>query len=140
MNESIETVDEDTSDESDDESDESLFDESMFGENDGCESSGGGEIYNNDVVLMILTFYLRHNLTWAALEHLLQLVNEISLGTEPTTKYLFSKLLPTLSKPTYHYYCQKCNLYFGKKEELIRKYGAGDVKCTNCENKGYREI
>ena len=89
--------------------------------------------HSNAVVVMILAFYLRHNLTWTALEHLLQLINSISPGAAPTTKYLFSKQLHTSQKPKYHYYCRSCSLYFGKKDEMIQKYGGSDIKCENCE-------
>lgn len=111
----FETFDEDISDESD---------------NEDCESSSG---YSNPVVLLILAFYLRHNLTWIALEHLLQLINEIKPGAAPTTKYHFLKLLPSSRKPKYHYYCRKCMLYLGQKQELMEKYGDSNIKCENCD-------
>lgn len=129
-----ETSDEEVNESYDDPSDESVddSDRSFFSENDDCESSGGVD-KTPSAVLMILAFFLRHNLTWVALEHLLQLINGISPGAVPTSKYLFSKLLPSTQKPTYHYYCRKCCLYLGKKDDIIQTYGGCDIKCENCE-------
>lgn len=112
-------------------SDES--DGSFFGDNDDCGNTTSGNTTSNRVVLMILAFFLRHNLTWVALEHLLQLINEISPGAAPTSKYLFSKLLPATRKPTYHYYCRNCSIYLGLKQEMILKHNGTDIKCENCD-------
>jgi hypothetical protein len=65
----------------------------------------------SDALVMILSFYLKHNLTWVALEHLLMLVNSI-FGSKvlPESKYAFRKIFPSDIKPLYHFYCNFCSL------------------------------
>lgn len=83
----------------------------------------------NDVMSMMYSFFLRHNLTWAALEDLAQMVNTILGNTSvPATKYLFKKMFE-LQKVNIHLYCTDCQKYFGKKEDLA---GVDQVRCSNC--------
>lgn len=83
----------------------------------------------NDAMLLIYSFYSRHNLTWAALEDLAHLVNTI-LGNEslPTTKYSFKKMFE-LPPATIHLYCTDCQKYFGKKDSFV---GSDQVFCDYC--------
>lgn len=83
----------------------------------------------NDVMLLIYSYYSRHNLTWTALEDLTQLVNTI-LGNKslPTTKYAFKKKFE-LPPATIHLYCVDCQKYFGKKESFD---GIDEIFCDNC--------
>jgi Transposase family tnp2 len=81
---------------------------------------------------MILAFYLRHNLTWVALEHLLKLVNAVKPGAAPTTKYLFTRMLHTSYTPIFHYYCKKCMRYLGEKKNLIEEFKGSKIICENC--------
>lgn len=78
---------------------------------------------SDDIVsLLILQFYLRHNLTWVALDDLLTLLNRIiktKTAVVPRSKYLFQKILPKTEAPIYHYYCKKCMGYVGEKEQLL---------------------
>jgi hypothetical protein len=65
----------------------------------------------SEALLMVLAYFLRHNLTWQALEHLLLLINSI-LGSSvlPKSKYLFKKVFPPKLKPSINFFCKKCNL------------------------------
>jgi hypothetical protein len=77
---------------------------------------------------MILSYYLRHNLSWVALEDLLLLFNTVfGSGVLPNSKYLFRKLFPPDDKPTFHFFCsnKNCNL-------LVENT---DKNCKNCKEK-----
>lgn len=79
-----------------------------------------------DAMLLVYTFYSRHNLTWVALEDLVHLVNTI-LGQKslPTTKYSYKK---KFELPAYqmHIYCIECQKYLGGKESF------GDAEQALC--------
>lgn len=83
----------------------------------------------NDAMLMVYSFYLRHNLTWAALEDLLHLVNTV-LGVKslPTTKHSFKQKFD-LPIPTVHLYCIDCQKYLGKKDTFAE---VDQVFCSTC--------
>lgn len=85
-----------------------------------------------DAVLLILSYYIRHNLTWTALSNLLTLIS-ILLGdqsTLPKTKHMFKKIFGKDIKPQFHFYCRKCRMYIGTLEELNN---LSDVfNCGNC--------
>lgn len=85
----------------------------------------------NDAMQMVFSFYLRHELTYAALEDLLRLINTI-LGVKslPTSKYSFRKKFD-LPISTVHLYCIGCQKYFGKKETIIDAE-VDEVFCNNC--------
>lgn len=70
------------------------------------------DITRNEVIFMIMSYYLRYNLTWTALESLLTLINSI-FGKKviPDSKYLFKQLFRTQT-PQYHFFCSECNFYF----------------------------
>lgn len=87
-------------------------------------------VTTSDAIHMILGYYLRHNLTWKALEHLLELVR-VLLGNKcnlPPTKYFFKKNMLFDTKPVYHFYCRKCKIYLGIFEELSNL-----KNCLHCE-------
>lgn len=105
-----------------------------------------GDNVDETVVLIILEFYLRHNLTWTALDDLLSLINRIQKmgkAVVPRSKYLFQKILPKTEAPIYHYYCKKCTSYVGEEKQLIKELHAANklsakvktklVKCGNCQ-------
>lgn len=83
----------------------------------------------SDVMLLILVFYTRHNLTNIALVDLLQIIN-IMFGVNrlPKTYATFMKQCGHISRDTFkyqkHFYCQNCKLYLGTEKE--RKI------CSNC--------
>lgn len=86
-------------------------------------------IKKSEVVFMILSYYLRYNLTWNALEGLLSLLNGIFGKTViQNSKYLFRKLFPSSIKPQYHFYCSTCNFYF---DPTISKTDPSNV-CEVC--------
>lgn len=103
-------------------------DEPMY---DNEESSN----VNEEAVLMILSFYLRHNLTWQALGDLLQLFNELrrmNVTKLPNSKYLFRKALPPVDRYITHYYCKRCGAYVGEESDLLVSFPSKDVQCSNC--------
>lgn len=86
----------------------------------------------NDLMAMIYSFHVRHNLTMVALEDLAELFNHV----------LENKVLPA-SKKTFinkfnsnqefsqviHFVCDICNKYLGKQEDFPEKK---TVLCSNC--------
>lgn len=94
-----------------DESEYSDQDDELNENNEGTEcDSDNSEC--DEAVLLILKYYLKHNLTMRALEDLLRLFNELfSMKTEsvPKSKYPFKKAIPKMEEPIIHYYC-KVNL------------------------------
>ena len=129
-----------------DDADESHYeDNSSESDIDGSESFDEQTYYYSttsdksydvrSAVFMIFAFYLRHNLTWVALEHLLKLINRIKPGAAPASKYLFSNFLPKSHEPIYHYYCKGCSMYLGEKHKLKEDFGKNDVTCSNCNYK-----
>lgn len=75
-----------------------VFDSFDIGDNDELNSE------TSMAVGLIFQFYVRHNLTWVALDDLLKLLNSLSqckLKSIPTTSYLFKKFLPESQQPIY---------------------------------------
>lgn len=71
-------------------------------------------VTKNEVLLMLLHIFMRHNLTNVALEDLLNLINVIVGYTSlPRTFYSFSKYFATKGF-TRHYLCKSCGLYLGE--------------------------
>lgn len=60
-----------------------------------------------DAMQMVLAFFMRHNLTFVALEDLMHLINKI-LGNEalPTSKYFFFKLFSKNYQPKHVFFCK----------------------------------
>lgn len=79
----------------------------------------------SEVLMMVMMFYLKHNLSWIALTDLLALINNI-FGSNilPQSKYLFRKAFPTTMKPKYHFYCQSCSLFIENLQ---------CITCPNCD-------
>lgn len=84
-------------------------------------------ITQSEAMMMVMMFYLKHNLTWVALTDLLSLINNIfGSNVLPQSKYLFKKSFPTNMKPQYNYFCQSCSM---SVENL-------DIEnCLNCRSK-----
>lgn len=79
-----------------------------------------------EVLLMILTMYIRHNWTWTALEDVLTFVNFLfGRKTLPESKYLFKKIFSKQILPVYHFYCESCKVYIEDTSIQI---------CSNCQN------
>lgn len=92
----------------------------------------------SDAMLMILSFFLRHRLTWVALEDMLTLFDAL-IGTQsrlPKTKYFFQKVFRVDKDETaiFHFYCKNCQLYIDNYENLdnLRKIEE-EVTCPNCK-------
>lgn len=87
-----------------------------------------------EALQMILIYFIRHNLTFAALEDLLLLVNTmLKVNTLPTTKYSFLKSFPNSYSPTYNFYCKNkdCgNLLFSSLDRNVRH----STICNICES------
>ncbi len=91
-----------------------------------------------DTIIIILEFFLRHHLTWVALDNLLNLFHKI-LGDEsllPKTKYFFKKILGGKQNAIFHFYCQNCRLYIDTFENLNTKIAddQAEERCSNCEH------
>lgn len=92
-----------------------------------------------DAVLMILSFFLRHRLTWVALEDMLALFDAL-IGSQsklPKTKYFFKKVFRVEKNESaiFHFYCKNCQLYIDNYENLNEKIKKNkeEVKCSNCD-------
>lgn len=92
-----------------------------------------------DAIIMILGYFLRHDLTWVALEDLLDLFHNV-LGDEsrlPKTKYFFKKFFGPNKKAIFHFNCKNCMKYIGTYEELKSlRETENDTKrntCTVCD-------
>lgn len=86
-------------------------------------------------MLLIVSFFVRHNLTKAALVDLLQILNLIfDSKVLPESHYKFTKYCHNLLQYSKFFYCSKCKLFMGKvkTEEL-------SIVCKNCssEDKKY---
>jgi Transposase family tnp2 len=74
----------------------------------------------NDRAIMVLMYYLRHNLSLAALDDLLTLINAIS-GQKllPKSTFLFKKLFPPAIQPNFHFFCTECYLNLDDYDESV---------------------
>lgn len=126
--------------------------ESNDGDNPNCDDKDEDDFFNNindelihpnlnckiaDAVLMILSFFLRHRLTWVALEDMLKLFDAL-IGREsrlPKTKYFFTKVLNKDESAVFHFYCKNCQLYIDTYENLNEKLKIREesVTCSNCD-------
>lgn len=91
-----------------------------------------------EAIAMILAYFLKHHLTWVALEDLLTLFHDI-LGDEsnlPKTKYLFKKCFGLDQRAVFHFYCGECMVYIDTYDKLKalqdEKDKKGDKKCETC--------
>lgn len=85
-----------------------------------------------DAHCMIYAYALRHNLTWEAIEDLVRLSNQIigSPVLQPS-KFIFKKKMNQITNysSNKHFFCHKCELYFGTIEKINR---LSDGVCPNC--------
>lgn len=86
-----------------------------------------------DALCMIYAFAMRHNLTWEAIEDLVQLSNRI-IGSEvlQPSKYIFKKKMSEIKSYSWinHFLCHKCDLYLGTIDTINR---LDDRICPNCQ-------
>lgn len=89
-----------------------------------------------DLLLIIYSYYDRHQLDWRAMEHAAVMVSHI-LGDDsiPCSKYHFKKLFcqNAEAKPIIHYNCKMCRCYLGTEEKL--KSPDAPQVCEVCEEK-----
>lgn len=63
-----------------------------------------------EAMQMILIYFMRHNLTFVALEDVIKLINNIlKLEALPTSKYKFFKLFSDRYNPTNVFFCKQCS-------------------------------
>lgn len=78
--------------------------------------------------VMVLMIFLKHNLTWVAVENLLFLLKMVCQSEIiPTSKYLFLKFFKHLYKHIFHYFCPHCKLYLGILKNI------NNVLCPVCD-------
>lgn len=85
-----------------------------------------------EVLLMFMSLFKRHSLTWAALLDIFCILNVIfGIDVLPTTKYMVKQLM-NFTKETlkYHILCKECKNYIGIQSEL-----KGTILCNNCSSK-----
>lgn len=68
----------------------------------------GAKITKNESNLLIMSFIIRHNITYYGLEDLLEFINCRSSNTIQTSKYLFSKSFPETASFKTFFYCPDC--------------------------------
>lgn len=86
-----------------------------------------------EAMLLIMTFFMRHNLTKVGLVDMLKLIN-IIIGAKalPESHYSFMKYFDETFVSSKHYYCDKCHLYIGISSDCkLMK----ESVCTNCSSK-----
>ena len=84
----------------------------------------GTNINQEQAILMIVVYILRHNLTGEALQDLLSLLTELVPGIASATQIMFYKSFSDIKcQIEVHYYCKTCMSYIGTNEQLER--------CTN---------
>lgn len=126
--------DSDDTDQDDTDLDETDIEDTDLDDND-IETSDAHDV-KEETAMLILQYFLRHNLTWVALDELLTLINrilEMKTPAVPKSKYLFQKVLPDTEAPVIHFYCRKCTAYVGEEKQLIEKFPGKVVKCLNCQ-------
>ena len=85
-----------------------------------------------EILLMIFHIILRHGMTGAFVENMLQFFNEIC-GQQiiPATKYLFNQIFTPSLPVNFHYFCTKCNMYLGERQTFIKSV----IECPTCKAK-----
>ena len=76
----------------------------------------GADLTENQSLLLLMSFVLKHHLTDQALNDLLTIMNLHLPNVIPGTKYLFYK---KFQHQTYvrHYFCENCTFYFGPSDQ-----------------------
>lgn len=87
----------------------------------------------NELMSMIYSFHVRHNLTMSALEDLAELFNRV-LGKKvlPVSKKTLIKKFNLNQKfpQVVHFLCDNCNKYLGKQDDFPN---SKSVLCSNCD-------
>jgi hypothetical protein len=127
-----EFIEPDDNDESSQDSDFNAETNDLFNDQRKVHSNSNTTI--SEALLMVLAYFLRHNLTWQALEHLLLLINSI-LGSSvlPKSKYLFKKVFPPKLKPTINFFCKNCNLILD--QDNLRKLKTETCPTIGCDER-----
>lgn len=113
---------------------EMSYDEQNFDSEDMRKLHPNTDCTVIDAICMTYTFAMRHNLTWNAVEDLLNLLNRI-IGREElaASKHMFKKKVRNISNfnTTKHFVCQKCDLYLGTANNIK----TSSAFCPNCKSK-----
>lgn len=125
----------DSNENSDDEVDfENSDDEDDFSDIDDNEYLLGGmtvKLTKDEIMMLIVSFFVRYNLTKGALVDLLKVINAIfDFKILPETHYKFTKYFNNILKCTRQYYCLKCKLFLGELTLFEQK----TVICENCNS------
>ncbi|XP_071855030.1 uncharacterized protein [Apostichopus japonicus] len=91
----------------------------------------GSQVTKAEVILMVMTFVMRHCLSTAAMVDLLHIINSI-LGRVviPASKYVFEKLFKSnFLNLSFHFYCSYC-LSFVRTWQGVN---VGVVSCPHCQ-------
>ncbi|KAE8745125.1 hypothetical protein FOCC_FOCC008190 [Frankliniella occidentalis] len=88
-----------------------------------------------EVLLMVLSFALRHGLTSVAITDLLKMINVIlgsnNDGILPTSRYMFKKIFSSDMEFKFHMYCPDCMIYIGEiTQELKERKTAPCRRCA----------
>ncbi|XP_070573838.1 uncharacterized protein [Ptychodera flava] len=93
------------------------------------------EVLSEEQILLILqAFVLRHHLTKEALQDLLSIMHLVAPAMIPKSAYIFQKhFKDTLLTFDRHFYCEMCNTYIGKND--------GDLprECPDCNTPFVKE-
>lgn len=69
---------------------------------------------------LIMTFFLRHNLTKSSLSDLLKILRLLVPSVLTISRHLFDKIFDMKSNAaTLHYYCEYCSSYLGESEGIL---------------------
>lgn len=89
-----------------------------------------------EALQMVLMFFMRHNLTFVALEDLLKLINKIlQFNSLPTTKYKFFKLF-SKHKAKHVFFCKGCSNELELLDDFNDKTGT-QILCQVCATNNY---
>lgn len=85
-----------------------------------------------EALQMVLMFFMRHSLTFVALEDLLKLINKIlKVNSLTTTKYKFFKLFTNQYKPKHIFFCKVCSNELELLDDFHDNNGT-EITCGVC--------
>lgn len=92
------------------------------------------DISKKETILIIMTYFMRHNLSKIALLDLLKLINLIiGIQSLPESHYKFMKYCTQPFEFSKQYYCSKCKLFFGHiiDENLLKNFVCSNAQVKN---------
>lgn len=119
-----EYYDEDISDEEtshDDDKDETS--------DDDIENEINTKLSKEEIMMLVVSFFVRHNITKIALVDLLKIINLIlDAKILPESHYKFTQYCHKILNYTKNYYCSNCKLFLGSLNIVDKR----TLKCSNC--------